>query len=48
MVARCWGRFDGPMSGQLPATRATIKALPTPPNRTRPYGSSGLLPVFMA
>jgi len=29
MVARCWGRFDGPMSGQLPATRATIKALPT-------------------
>jgi hypothetical protein len=31
MVARCWGRFDGPMSGQLPATRATIKALPTQP-----------------
>ena len=32
----------------LPSPQATIKALPTQPNPTRPYGSSGLLPIFMA
>ena len=31
----------------LPSPRATMKALPSQPNPTRPYGSSGLLPVFI-
>ncbi len=31
-----------------PQHRATIKALPHPPNRPRPYESSGLLSSFQA
>ncbi len=31
-----------------PHHRATIKALPHPPNRPRPYGSAGLLSSFQA
>src|SRR5947209_3199585 len=36
------------MSHRRPQPRATIKALPTTPNRPRPYGLPGLLPDFPA
>ena len=45
MVARRpFERRSPTLSSTRLATRATIKALPTPPNRPRPYGYLGLLP----